>query len=104
VAPLLVSAADTVYSPGAVGRFLEHWRASGTPSALAPPLWGIGSDVLELLDNLPGPPYELLEAFRRAGVRGGGFELGPTRDLTDPADLVRHNFVYLEQRHDERDL
>jgi hypothetical protein len=23
-------------------------------------------------------------------------EIGPTRDLTEPADLVRHNFLYLE--------
>jgi CTP:molybdopterin cytidylyltransferase MocA len=103
-APFLVSAADTVYSAGAVGRFLDDWERSGTPSAMAPPLWGIGAELLPYLEDLPGPPFELLEAFRRAGLQAGSFELGPTRDLTDPADLVTHNFVYLDQEHDERDL
>jgi CTP:molybdopterin cytidylyltransferase MocA len=94
-APLVVSPADTVYSPGEVSRFLDDWRRSGAPSAMAPPLWGIGPDLLPHLEDLPGPPFELLEAFRRAGLQSAGFELGPTRDLTYPADLVQHNFVYL---------
>jgi CTP:molybdopterin cytidylyltransferase MocA len=94
-APFLVSAADTVYPPGDVGRFVDHWRRSGAASALAPPLWGLGADVLPHLQDLPGPPYELLEAFRRAGCEPDGFELGPIRALTHPADVVLHNFVYL---------
>jgi CTP:molybdopterin cytidylyltransferase MocA len=94
-APFLVSPADTVYSPGSVGRFLDDWQRSGAPSAMAPPLWGIGPGLLPHLDDLPGPPFELIEAFRRAGLEADAFELGPTRDLTHPADLVRHNFVYL---------
>jgi CTP:molybdopterin cytidylyltransferase MocA len=103
-APFLVSPADTVYSPGAVSRFLDDWERSGTPGAMAPPLWGIGPELLPHLEDLPGPPFELLEAFRRAGLQAGSFELGPTRDLTHPADIVRHNFIYLEHEHHERDL
>jgi CTP:molybdopterin cytidylyltransferase MocA len=93
--PFLVSPADTVYPPGAVSRFLDDWVRSGAPGAMAPPLWGIGPELLAHLEDLPGPPFELREAFRRAGLEAGAFELGPTRDLTYPADLVRHNFVYL---------
>jgi CTP:molybdopterin cytidylyltransferase MocA len=96
-APFLVSPADTVYSPGAVGRFLHEWKRSGSPGALAPPLWGIGPELLPHLEDLSGPPFELLEAFRRAGLQAGSFELGSTRHLTHPADLVKHNFVYLGQ-------
>jgi hypothetical protein len=50
------------------------------------------------LEGLPGPPYELAEAFQRAieaGERVVSLEIGPTRDLTRPADVVRHNFPYL---------
>jgi CTP:molybdopterin cytidylyltransferase MocA len=94
-APFVVSAADTVYAPGDVGRFVLHWRRSGALSALAPPLWGVGPDLLPHLEDLPGPPFELLEAFRRAGLEPDGFELGPMRTLTHPADVVFHNFVYL---------
>ena len=97
-APFVVSAADTVYAPGDVGRFVDHWRRSGTPGALAPPLWGVGPEVRSQLDDLPGPPFELLEAFRRAGLEPDGFELGPIRSLTDPADVLAHNFVYLGGR------
>lgn len=94
-APFLVSAADTVYTPGDVGRFVDHWRGSGASSALAPPLWAIGPELVLQLEELPGPPFELLEAFRRAGLEPDGFELGPIRALTHPADVVLHNFVYL---------
>ena len=93
--PFVVSPADTVYSPGDVKRFLDEWARSGAAGATAPPLWGLGPDVLPCLDDLPGPPYELLEAFRRAGLDEPTVELGPIRDLTHPADVVRHNFVYL---------
>jgi CTP:molybdopterin cytidylyltransferase MocA len=94
-APFVVSAADTVYAPGDVGRFVDHWGRSGARSALAPPLWGVGPDLLPHLENLPGPPFELLEAFRRASLEPDGFELGPMRALTHPADVVLNNFVYL---------
>ena len=44
------------------------------------------------------PPYELAEAFQSlidAGEIVYGVEIGPTRDLTDPLDLVEENFPYL---------
>ena len=48
------------------------------------------------LSGLPGPPYELADAVRRRST-GVEFrvEIGKTRDLTDPVDLVRENFPYL---------
>jgi CTP:molybdopterin cytidylyltransferase MocA len=100
-APFIVSVADTVYSPGDVGRFAREWEQSGAAGAMAPPLWGVGAKLLPHLDELPGPPFELLEAFRRAGSDVTSLELGPLRQLTRPADVVTHNFVYLESKTDE---
>jgi CTP:molybdopterin cytidylyltransferase MocA len=100
-APFVVSAADTVYSPGDVGRFARQWQESGASGAMAPPLWGIGADLLPHLEELPGPPYELLEAFRRAGSDVKTLELGPLRQLTRPEDVVINNFVYLESETHE---
>jgi CTP:molybdopterin cytidylyltransferase MocA len=100
-APFVVSAADTVYSPGDVGRFAREWTESGAAGAMAPPLWGIGADLLPHLEELPGPPYELLEAFRRAGSDVKTLELGPLRQLTRPEDVVINNFVYLESETHE---
>ena len=48
--------------------------------------------------DLPGPPFELAAAFQRvidAGERVEAIEIGKTRDLTDPLDLVEENFQYL---------
>jgi len=62
------------------------------------PLWWIGPSAHRHLDTLTGPPFELKEALQRAsdeGFKAGGIEIGPTRDLTDPFDLVRENFRYL---------
>jgi UTP-glucose-1-phosphate uridylyltransferase len=98
-ARFLVTVADTVFAPGDLRRFLQTWEQSGADSALAPPLWGVGPEVLRHLDGLPGPPFELLTAFERAREAGTdvvSVELGPIRALTEPADLVTHNFVYLE--------
>jgi molybdopterin-guanine dinucleotide biosynthesis protein A len=126
-APLLITAADTVYTPGDVGRFaravesaagatawragsgtrslrLENGRIAGfapagqTPHATAP-LWAASEEMLAFLEDLPGPPFELTAAFQRALDAGKtilGVEIGPTRELTEPADVVRHNFLYLE--------
>ena len=66
----------------------------------AAPLWGIGTGLLTHLDHLPGPPFELAVAFQRAldaGETIAAVEIGNTRDLTDPLDLVRENFPYLGQ-------
>ena len=65
----------------------------------AAPLWRLGEEFdRALLDDLGGPPYELAEAFQSlidAGEIVYGVEIGPTRDLTDPLDLVEENFPYL---------
>lgn len=99
--PFLVSAADTLYTPGDVRRFTEAFLASGKASAMAyapdgspAPLWGLTAAVARLLHELSGPPYELLEAVQRAG-EVARVEIGQTRAVTDPLDLVRENFPYL---------
>jgi len=99
--PLLVSAADTLYTSGDVGRFAAAFHESGKPSALAvrtdgspAPLWGLTDAVTRLLDDLPGPPFELLEAVRRAG-EVARVEIGKTRAVTNPLDVVTENFPYL---------
>jgi UTP-glucose-1-phosphate uridylyltransferase len=106
-APFIVTVADTVYESGEVRRFVDAWERSGAPCAAAPPLWGVGTQLLPYLEDLPGPPFELRHAFERvraAGTHVAPLELRPTRALTDPADLVVHNFVYLEEADDERDV
>jgi len=124
--PLLVTAADTVYTGGDVGVFVRE--SAGAPGALAvrrepprpgvkvvdglveeigyaaetpfgsAPLWGLGAELVPLLDGLPGPPYELANVVRRAlanGIRVRAVEIGKTRDLTHAVDLVSENFPYL---------
>jgi glucose-1-phosphate thymidylyltransferase len=65
----------------------------------AAPLWWIGESGCQFLDySLPGPPYGLAEAFQRAigaGCEIRAIEIGKTRDLTYPVDLVKENFPYL---------
>jgi hypothetical protein len=120
--PCLVSAADTVYAAGDVARLTRSaeaaiaWRRDPPGAALeiedgrvrrvpgggehfAAPLWVLTAEVAEHVEGLPGPPFELAGAFQRAidaGTTVLGVEIGPTRDITEPADLVRHNFLYLE--------
>ena len=63
------------------------------------PLWALGPALVPYLDGLSGPPYELSDAFRHAiadGLAIAGVEIGKTRDLTYPEDLVRENVPYLE--------
>jgi CTP:molybdopterin cytidylyltransferase MocA len=100
--PVVVSAADTLYTPGDVRLFAEAFAAVSAPSAIAvrpdggwAPLWGLSEGVTRLLEGLPGPPYELLEAVERAGEIER-ISIGSTRDLTDPLDLVEENFPYLK--------
>jgi NDP-sugar pyrophosphorylase family protein len=132
--PLLVTAADTVYTPGDVGRFVRAFESSGAAGALAvrrepapdpphrpgvkvedgllvdpvyrgpdtpfsgAPLWAIGPELVPLFEGLSGPPYELADVVRRALAASlpiGAIEIGKTRDLTYPVDLVRENFPYL---------
>jgi NDP-sugar pyrophosphorylase family protein len=61
------------------------------------PLWGIDGPVADRL-CLDREPYELETAYRAAMAAGetvAAVEIGPTRDLTDPLDLVEENFPYL---------
>ena len=130
--PVFVSAADTVYGRGEVGRFAEQYLASGASGAVAvrrdpppgrgrhaigrsgdrvvtmhdddpanpwsgAPLWAFGPAVAEYLCR-DRPPYELgnaLQAAVDAGETVIAVEIGKTRDLTYPLDLVEGNFPYL---------
>lgn len=63
-------------------------------------LWGLGPAVARELAHVPGPPYELANAYQRAidaGARVTAVEIAPTRDLTRPLDLIRENFPYLSK-------
>jgi CTP:molybdopterin cytidylyltransferase MocA len=98
--PILVTVADTVFMPGALQRFAEDFVRSGALAGMAPPVWALTEKAVSFLDDLPGPPHELLTAFRGMGESGLHIqkaEIGPTRNLTTTADLVRENFVYLEE-------
>lgn len=69
----------------------------GNPHGSAP-LWLVGPAVDELIAGVPGPPFELAAAFQSAIDAGKiirGVEIGPTRDLTHPLDLIERNFPYL---------
>jgi NDP-sugar pyrophosphorylase family protein len=132
--PALVSAADTKYGPGDVGRFASAFARSGAAGAIAArrgyvptrskpglrtesgritkvvdtdpelpltsaPLWALGSELVPYLEGLPGPPWELADTYQRAiddGREIAAVEIGKTRDLTDPLDLVEENFPYLK--------
>jgi UDP-N-acetylglucosamine diphosphorylase / glucose-1-phosphate thymidylyltransferase / UDP-N-acetylgalactosamine diphosphorylase / glucosamine-1-phosphate N-acetyltransferase / galactosamine-1-phosphate N-acetyltransferase len=79
-------------------RVVELGGAPGGGSLAAAPLWFVGESLGDRLAELPGPPFELAEALRHAigaGEPVAALEIGPTRDLTRPADLVTRNFPYL---------
>jgi NDP-sugar pyrophosphorylase family protein len=130
--PVLVSAADTLYSGGDVGRFAAAFEASGADGAVAvrtdpppgpgrgavrrvdglvqrmrdvdpdnrwsaAPLWALSAPIAARLCQ-DKPPYELGNAFQSAidaGETVTAVEIGKTRDLTYPLDLVEQNFSYL---------
>jgi hypothetical protein len=101
--PYLALAADTLFEPGAVARFVrdaaESDGAVGWSGEQRAPIWLLGERVHAQLDPLPGkPPYELQDVFRLAaddGAAVSAIQVGRTRGLTSPADLVRENFDYL---------
>ena len=74
-------------------------QVAGSPFAGAP-LWAVGPGLAAIVETLPGaPPYELATAFAQAidaGEHVAGIEIGSTRDLTAPADLLHENFPYLQ--------
>jgi NDP-sugar pyrophosphorylase family protein len=131
--PLVVTAADTVFAHGDVGRFVAAFAASEAAGAVAvrtdpapgpersavrregtrilelrdsgeaagawtpAPLWGLSRAVAGRL-GLDQPPYELGNAYQAAiddGQTVIAVEIGKTRDLTYPLDLVEENFSYL---------
>ena len=123
-APYLVLGADQVYEPGELAAFSDAFERSGADGAVAvqegpgpvaiedgvvtripgegraaAPLWAVGPGVAPHVAALPGaPPYELARAFQDAidaGKRVVAVEIGPSLDLTTPADLLEHNFPYL---------
>jgi bifunctional UDP-N-acetylglucosamine pyrophosphorylase/glucosamine-1-phosphate N-acetyltransferase len=123
-APYLVLGADTVFEPGEIGRFARSFSDSGAAGALAVqplpgsveledglvtrilgdgvlalPLWAVGPEVASRIEALPGtPPFELATAFQHAidaGKPVAGIEVGQTRGLTTPFDLLEQNFPYL---------
>jgi CTP:molybdopterin cytidylyltransferase MocA len=101
--PYVVLGADTLFESGAVERFARAAAASDGAVGLAgegqAPLWFVGPRVHAGLEPLPGnPPYELQDVFRRAAAEGASvsaIQVGTTRNLTSPADVVRENFPYL---------
>jgi UDP-N-acetylglucosamine diphosphorylase / glucose-1-phosphate thymidylyltransferase / UDP-N-acetylgalactosamine diphosphorylase / glucosamine-1-phosphate N-acetyltransferase / galactosamine-1-phosphate N-acetyltransferase len=76
-----------VNAPGAPG----EWTAA--------PIWHVTAEVDAHLRPLPGKaPHELGDVFQLAidaGVEVSAIQVGHTRDLTSPVDLVRENFSYL---------
>jgi molybdopterin-guanine dinucleotide biosynthesis protein A len=124
--PALVSAADTVFRPGDLAavagpraRGAIAYRADPGKARIeiadgrvrrvvssdpqlpysSAPLWLLTDGIS--LDDVPGPPHELAVAFQRAidaGTPVAAVEIGPTRDLTEPTDLVLENFSYLGGR------
>jgi NDP-sugar pyrophosphorylase family protein len=128
--PLLVTAADTVFTPGDIARVLEAWEGASAAGAVgvrrggrpdqtrvkvedgrvvelngasgpehtAAPLWFLGEEISAALAEVPGPPFEIAKAVQDALAAGKeilALDMGPTRDLTRPADVIRHNFPYL---------
>lgn len=122
--PYLVAAADTVFPEGAVAAvaaratigavavrrlpervpvrvrngLVERVRDADGPGPYSgAPLWGVGPPVHERL-CLDRRPWELGNAFQAAidaGTRIEAVEIGATRDLTEPLDVLHRNFPYL---------
>lgn len=65
------------------------------------PLWGVGESIARRLETRPGQaPWELQTAFQQAideGEHVAGVEIGATRDLTSPPDVLLENFPYLRE-------
>ena len=123
--PYLVTAADTLFPAGSIAHvaaatlpagaiavrrlpnrvpvrvedgLVERVRDANGPGSLSgAPLWVVGPPVHERL-CVDSAPWELGNAFQAAidaGERIAGVEIGATRDLTTPFDLLEQNFPYL---------
>jgi dTDP-glucose pyrophosphorylase len=81
------------------GRVVRVSAPDAAGAWTAAPLWFLGEVIAQHLSALPGrPPYELGSVFQRgidAGAAVSAIQIGRTRDLTTPVDLVRENFPYL---------
>ena len=74
--------------------------AAGARRLVAAPLWFLGGALAASLESLSGPPFELADAFQGAidaGERIVALEIGPTRDVTRPEDVIALNFPYLSR-------
>jgi dTDP-glucose pyrophosphorylase len=80
------------------GGFVERVQDDDPANPLSgAPLWALDTPVARRL-RCDREPFELSNAFQAAvdaGARIAGIEIGKTRDLTDPLDLVEENFAYL---------
>jgi NDP-sugar pyrophosphorylase family protein len=91
---------DPPPGPGRLGLLVREGLVEriGAESPLSgAPLWALGRELVELL-RCDREPYELENSFRAAIDRGetiAAVEIGKTRDLTNPLDLVEENFPYL---------
>ncbi|HUQ23191.1 MAG TPA: nucleotidyltransferase family protein [Gaiellaceae bacterium] len=123
--PYLVLAADTAFPAGSIASFARAEARAGSiavrrgvegatvrvrdgfvervvaPDGPAPfaaaPLWAVGPPVHERLCT-DAPPWELGNAFQAAidaGEQIAAVEIGQTRDLTAPLDVLELNFPYL---------
>jgi NDP-sugar pyrophosphorylase family protein len=81
------------------GRVVRFKEASPEGEWTAAPIMILGPRVARFLDPLPGrPPHELAAVFQLAiddGAVVSAIQIGRTRDITSPVDLVRENFPYL---------
>ena len=90
------TATRVAFRDGVVTTVLDDDPAN--PFAAAP-LWLLSGEIVPHLRK-DKPPYELGNAFQaaiEAGVPVSAVEIGKTRDLTDPLDLVEENFPYLNR-------
>jgi dTDP-glucose pyrophosphorylase len=70
----------------------------GRRPLVAAPLWFLAGELAASLESVPGPPFELADAFQSAidaGEHIAALKLGPTRDVTRPEDVIALNFPYL---------
>jgi NDP-sugar pyrophosphorylase family protein len=84
---------------GRVVRVVDDDPANPLGSA---PLWAIGPTLVQHVETACArpyqPPFELAAAYQLAidaGEAIAAVEIGKTRDLTYPGDLVKENFPYL---------
>jgi hypothetical protein len=95
--PFVATAADTLFAPGAIaGLVAAGARADGVMCDPAAPLWLLGPRLVPYLCT-DAAPFELANTFaagRAAGLEIRTVDVGKTRDLTRPVDLVTENFPY----------